>query len=652
MPITKEQALEELKRRAAVAELEKRKAATEKKVLYELGPRGQMTEVQPPYKSTLQRQWETLQPELGQNIGATAGGLAPEVIAALAGTALGPGGTLAGAIGGAAVGGLIGENIQRSIQQKPDMTWPEMARIAIYQGGMELAGRGVAGLGSRIAAPAKKTLIPSAPEVSKRLAEAAKTMPTEEMSQYTKSLLEPRRRIFKPWAKEPSVFLMPAQATEMRGMDLLESAISHSIFGGGRAQQLHEVIIPAANKQWSKNVTELFWQKAGQHLSNDDLATLIGDTLAGGKTASWEIVKSAYRNIDEIMQLPVDYTAFQKVAKDELMKATGQARMGTSGPRSVIANRALKMPPGDFAKAIVDRSELLREGRRQSILGGFDVKEPMIDKTITNLEAALDKAMEETAKSHSPEAFTAWRKANRLRAEHGKIFGNDTVKAAVKMAQQKPEQFGARILENKSTEQIAAIKKALSYAGEEKGDKAYRSMVAGWVGNQLENTGSLSKFAETLEKMDQEKVKMMFPDAIPYNELKLFGRGQQILDRPVRGAGVLMALTQAGSIVQTATGGVAMILGQTPIPDPWKKFLTGGGAVILIGPAVLGRIMTSPGGVKWLTEGMKTPAIIGVPLKKAPAGVIRILSEEFGLARSIMGEPVGEPKNRNEKSPQ
>lgn len=61
-------------------------------------------------------------------------------------------------------------------------------------------------------------------------------------------------------------------------------------------------------------------------------------------------------------------------------------------------------------------------------------------------------------------------------------------------------------------------------------------------------------------------------------------------------------------LIQLRQGGAALALaGGAMLSDEFSNELLGSAGLVLLGPAVLGRLMTSPGGAQWLTEGLKTP---------------------------------------------
>ena len=87
--------------------------------------------------------------------------------------------------------------------------------------------------------------------------------------------------------------------------------------------------------------------------------------------------------------------------------------------------------------------------------------------------------------------------------------------------------------------------------------------------------------------------------------------GKILQKRTGGGGGMLSSLVQAGALIDIFTG---LPTGQRP-----KR----GSGLILLGPAVLGRILSTKGGAKWLSEGVNIPA--SKHLRNAPTQVIRLL---------------------------
>jgi hypothetical protein len=92
---------------------------------------------------------------------------------------------------------------------------------------------------------------------------------------------------------------------------------------------------------------------------------------------------------------------------------------------------------------------------------------------------------------------------------------------------------------------------------------------------------------------------------------------------------VWIQLAQATTAVQ-ALGAGAAVLGLTS-EEYGGPGMTAAGATILLGPAVVARIMSSPGGIKWLTEGL-TASPKSTKLFHAATQIAKVL--EAGIPRT------------------
>lgn len=565
--------------------------------------------------------WDKMKQESFEMIGGEVGALAGARAGAMAGARIGQPqlralAVPAGAVAGAFLGGMAGKGTQqlyRVVGQDEPMT-QEQILSELYTAGKsqaigELAGRGIGKVIGKVAAPFKNAVLPSTTRLSKKLQEVSSRIPPNELTEYAQKVL-----------KQSGAFLTGAQRTESRFLDFVESATESSIFGGNRMYQVKRILNPAAYDQIAKEMSDTFWKEAGRKLSPEEVGNLFIDTISGKRQVQKRLERVAYGQVDQLLKTSgkVDLRPI-KMAAEKMYEQSAKSNLGSSKYIKTITAKIKNWD--DFSDTFMDahalRSDMLEEVRNMELSG--NIKLPKVHRQLDILSGLIDKSMSESAKKVSPDAYDAWRAANKLTKSGAEILNNDVINNAIKLAQTNPEKVSAKVFTQNGTKTLKVVKKAVD-------DKTYNTLLASYMDNLMETQpGSEAVLGKTFKRrlmaLGEDMHKEMFTSPEHYQNVMDIADLADIIKAPTGGGGgIIASITQAGAIVSAATGIGMIVQGK-------DSNIQRGAGVILLGPAILGRIMSTPTGAKWLSEGLKTqnPKV----WNNVPPAVVRILKGAY-----------------------
>lgn len=583
-----------------------------------------------------------------QGIGATIGSIAfpaalniiapplaaapEEAVTVPLGAKIGAGlGRLAGAIWGGA-GGKGYQQTHRMLKESPKAPrtlteiYDQQAKAAVEEGIGELLGMGIGAGISKVRAPMKHKLIPGADKASQRLAQAGTRIPTEELTEETAKHLykQPKFMGVPVGTKKPGVILTPGQRTIAPNIDWIENATEGSIFGGGPLYHLKKVLQPKALKVLTKELSEEFWEQAVVKGSPAEIGQLFLEAVQNKKLASQRIIKMLYGQVDQTVQgmARVDLRLTKEIAQQMLEEASKSRGLGSSSGITKIAKRVISFDDAvDFKTAQMIRSNILEETRK--LEGLMQVKLPKVDRVAKTLSQNIDTAMSAAAKRHSPEAYGAWRTANAATKKlYEDVIANQYIEGLTKLADKRPHEVARILFQPNAVEPVKAAHKILD-------QNTWKSLVAAKVDQLLippkgKDVILGSTFLHQFNSLGDDVLRHMFTSEQIVN-IREIGNIAKLVQEPIgRGGGsMVMQLTQAGAIVGTATG---LVEGTAPRTSA---------AGILLGPAGVGKLLTSPKGAKWLSEGLKTPRWSS----NATALAIRILKAARGVPDVELPKP-------------
>ncbi len=460
-----------------------------------------------------------------------------------------------------------------------------------------LAGRGVtAGVG-KLVGPLKSKLTPGAGELSEILQRAGKKLTVKELTD--PSGMHP---LSLQTAKQMHKFGSPltaAQKTVDPIQDWVENAIEGSIFGGNPVFTLKKILQPRAFEKVIDDLTETLWSGVGRQMSPDDVGKLFLDTIKGGNKAQQSIIRGLYGQIDkQTAGVTVDMTGVQTLMK-QLAEKHGGSGLGPASAIKRLGRKVKRWPKRlSFMEAHTYQSNVAAEIRKlQTELGAKDSTLAMVEG---KLRAAIKQQMKKTAQIHSPEAWAAYKTAAEVTKRHKKLIGQSVFKKAAKVAVDNPGALAKEFFGSNNIKNVKLLQKTMGGVDSE----GYQAVRAAWM-DQLMTAASRNDgkmFGKSIEGAFQTKgtafLKAAFPEPGMLNEIRnVIKLGRLVQDPIGRGGGsMVIQLTQAGAIISIASG-----IGSE------NKGLQAGGTAILLGPAILGRLLTTKGGAKWLAEGFEMP---------------------------------------------
>ena len=199
-----------------------------------------------------------------------------------------------------------------------------------------------------------------------------------------------------------------------------------------------------------------------------------------------------------------------------------------------------------------------------------------------------------------------WDEANKIEAQGHATFNNRIIRSMVKKAdeqgQGKPEAIADAVWRRNNVSVIQKVRAAVDPDDWRKMQSVQMQQV---FANALTKDGRLDGV-----RLEQQLFgpKGLGEQAVEAGFDKPFIAEMKGLINALKVAQQEQAEGTGRMLIQLRQGGVAIALaGGAMFSDDYSGELLGSAGLVLLGPAVLGRLMTSPGGAQWLTEGLKTP---------------------------------------------
>lgn len=513
----------------------------------------------------------------------------------------------------AAAGGVAGKALQIVADPDAEFHARELMKVFgeefIYEG----ATLGLAPVGRKIIGGARKTLIPGAERLSRKLTDAGRKLGI-------------RTR------------LLPAQASENQLIDTIQGIGENSLIGSNTVFQFKRGQLKTAENIIEGLSDEIV--EGASKTSIDDVASLVFDTIEDRGISHSVAARHLYKAVDDITAgARVNIRPIKTLAQEILEKADKAGRIGQT-PTSLNLLDTIINDVDDvvsFETAQDVRSGLLDILRKGESKLTPDPKAVGIVKRIT---PRIDKAMQTAAKDISPEAEQMWRKANNFWKQGKSTFHNKMVKKLMRTLPDNPEVVSKSVFRPNATKSILRVRRAA-------GEKAFREIKASWI----------EQLAREAATVDPSAVAGIGETAGNKMLRKFNGLGQSALDAAFtkKEQGAIRDSARLLGIVQARTGGhsgalrfvqgsaLAGIVASPFVPNETASRSIGiTGGVILLGPAVLGRLMTNPTFAKLLSEGLKAP----VGTQQSIALTARLVRNVMQARREINKERLRRERER------
>lgn len=350
--------------------------------------------------------------------------------------------------------------------------------------------------------------------------------------------------------------------------------------------------------------------------SREEVGVIIQNAIADGTSAFRSQGAANYRRVDELsVGVAVDITALRKLAQDIRAKIhVGIPSEGTVKVLDDLIKRNDNVM--SFEDASVLRSDLLAIGRSSS-----DLIPGQAQGVAKRLSGFIDDAMKDGAKkfgdvpgSQGQLLQAEWRAANAFWKQGKEVYNN---KLIVAMARNDPDAVFEAAIRGQRPVTIRRIRNIITKESPE----AWRTIQGRFIDDLiLKATGGSDQVVSgtgllnQLRSFGDEALAEVFTDPGQVTDLKRLFTAMASVQSKEPGLGLAVQLTQAGLLAGIVfPGGPGL---ETAVP-------------VLLGPALLGKIIASKLGARWLTTGFKAP-----PGSEAYINAIRrlgVMIAEFGF---------------------
>jgi len=230
---------------------------------------------------------------------------------------------------------------------------------------------------------------------------------------------------------------------------------------------------------------------------------------------------------------------------------------------------------------------------------------------------ALTKQIRKGLAEDDPFLAQMWDEANLMEAGGQQNFNNKFIQELVKMADVKgannPEAIAEKVWNPKQVTPLKVVRNALSDTGPETWRKLQETEMEKMLRESRVNPldpaspPDYQQFQDAFFGRKGERIPMLEAgfDKATVNELQdlyeAIRLGQEAKTRGKPGS-VLIQLSQG----RYAAEGLTFALTLGGALSDYGAELSGAAGAVLLGPKILAKIMTTPGGIRWLTEGLTT----------------------------------------------
>lgn len=583
----------------------------------------------------LQQQFEAYKRELAQ--GGAIKTAPPEPSVPVGAVVGGVAGTVAGGPAGGVAGAVAGEAAQQAVEV--GLGLPSAPQTGL-QSAQRLIQEGIYGFGAEVLRAPGFLVERAAPFAGRMTAEGK----------------DAAKFLGGKGAPEPQ--FLPAEVTDSRVLDVLQNVSEYSLLGGG------------AIKTFRRNRDEFFTQLAdqmidqyGSRASADEAGRAVVDAAKRNLEVAQIPAKMIYRAISaatapDYVDVPQRMTVKRVTgqAEREVTEPTGakityqDVQMGDRLERLKVMTTTqerqvsgAKIDLGSVQEDLAGMSEILKRAsglaNREmgtTLLEFINNKPDIVSYPVAQAIRTEVRTLRDVLKN-SPEAKNApaigkanliygklteqirkglaeddpflaqmWDAANKIEAQGHATFNNRIIRSMVKKAdeqgQGKPEAIADAVWRRNNVSVIQKVRAAVDPDDWRKMQSVQMQQV---FANALTKDGRLD--GHLLEQqlfgpngLGEQAVEAGF-DKHFIGEMKGLVNALKVArQEQSEGTGrMLIQLRQGGAVLALAGGAM--------LSDEFSNELLGSAGLVLLGPAVLGRLMTSPGGAQWLTEGLKTP---------------------------------------------
>lgn len=519
--------------------------------------------------------------EIPEFIGSAVGGTAGFI----AGARGGPSQAIAGGSMGASEGAMLGRKVKMDIARSlganisPDEETSRVAESGAYGLVGDPGGRVVGRIVERLAAPAASNLV-------KGFAEAQATL-----GKYKDARGRP-------------LHITPGQGQTGALIQAGEN-ISRSSFLGSQSLRSLDDMQEAALEQEVRSLAEGISKGA---YSKEEYGTIVQDAIEKKGGTFRAVERRVWGEVDKLSpdKLNVDVAPIRKWAQDILAK-TAQARevapsisgkKGSTHAVDILADMSSLPDKVSFTTAHEWISQLSAKtrGGPNEVLNSKEIGQ------LKDLTRLLNVSVETAGKTlQGKEIVDAYNVARQFTSKWRTTFDNKLVASLVNADPQKVADIAFR---PNNIESLREAKKAM-------GPAAFEKIKGAWIGNLFKPDGELAlsgdSIARRLAKYDDDTLREILDKPGQLRDVVGLAKTVEIVKNNPRGFGsVAIQLTQPGAMLKLAHSGMAIQgAGATVGAVSHGPAGLATASFLVFGPVAFGKIASSPGGAKWLTEGFK-----------------------------------------------
>ena len=475
----------------------------------------------------------------------------------------------------AGLGGATGKALQQIADPDAEFNTAELAKVGIEEFVLEGVSLGLAVPAKRLIGGAKRTAIEGAERLSKRLTSAGRRLGIKTR-------------------------FLPAQFSENQLIDTLQGVGENSLVGSNAVFQF----------------------KRGQLRTATDIVDTLSDTISRG---------SKNRSLDEMASLVIDAVEDKgishSVAASKLFGAVDVVSAGAKvDMRSVktlareISERAAKAGNigqtetslGLLKRVATDIDDFTSFETAQDVRSGLlDIlrkgqskltPDPKAIGIVRRITPEVDAAMSQAARNAGAEVEPLWRRANQFYKAGKKRFNNKMLNKLMKDLPDRPEII-TKIFKPNARTSLLRVKKAV-------GPKVFQELKGTYIEQIVRESSKIdpSVFAGVGDSVGNKILKRFNDLGKDTIEAAFTTKEAQAIRDSARILGIVQAKTggQAGALRFVQGTALAGIIAAPFIPsERVGRGITVSSGVLLLGPAVLGKLMTKPSFARLLSEGFK-----------------------------------------------
>jgi hypothetical protein len=566
-----------------------------------------------------------LQQTLTEGIPALAGGIVGETVG------FGAGG-VPGAILGGGVGAAAGEITRQAAQALPTTPLPPEAAARGFglRVPSELQPAIQAARGAPTFEPGRVAGEAAIGAVGAGVGAGIFRVAQKALSPFKSSVVQSMKRLREIFGRVGGRFT-PAQATDNKLIDFVEEVVEGSFAGQARFRTFKEGQQQAI-KRLSKVVADQLTDGAAD-LSDEAIGELFLASAKQGRIAHKAASNRLYASVDDVLQGAAVKTIRMKDAARALQQKITQTKgFARTAEIDEAIQATLSLPKNiPFGQAHAIRSALLQKVRDLGATAG----KGQAKAGLAQLVGPLDESMEVAGKSLSGKARNLWRNANTFFKQGKEVFENDLMANLIIKNKKAPEKIGEVLFRKGNVSEIKKAKAALALANKLDPSisqiNTWNAMKSGYYQgliNRHTDAASQTLNAKGLiRELEDRRTLRTLTEVLSRKEIKQLRNFARIAEKTQEKTGASGAAV-AIKLAQFQAG--VTLLSAPFFPERFRGPVAAGSLAIIFGPAIMARLMTSPSGIKLLTEGFELSGKGAVATRSIPSFLSK-LSAKVGI---------------------